>query len=208
MRASVIVISGPSAVGKSRVIKEVLKCEEKLKFITSYTTRAPRESEEEGRDYCFIKEEEFLYLIEAGEMLEWKKMNSYYYGTPKQDFMDFIDKGYTLLLDIEPQGFDKIKRKFTSVYGIYLLPESLSVLYDQIISRGIKRGIKNINDADLRFKDSLSSIRMAGIYDLVVINKKVSETAQLIVNWINIVGLQKGREELLADWSRENGLLP
>lgn len=207
MKGNIIVISGPSAVGKSRVIKEVLQTDPNIKYIVSYTTRLPRKDEEEGRDYYFVSEEEFLHLIKTGQMLEWKKTNYGYYGTPGTLVNDYLLKGHTVLLDIDPQGYSYIKKlNISPVYGVYLLPESLPALYHQIVTRGSQRGIKSKQDADLRFQDSLNSISMAGNYDMILINESVLVTAKRIIQLNEILRLQEGSEDLLTQWNKANGL--
>ncbi|WOO34825.1 guanylate kinase [Anaerocolumna sp. AGMB13020] len=207
MSGTIIVISGPSAVGKSRVIKELLKYNGNLEFITSYTTRKPRENEEEGRDYYFVSEEEFLHLIEAGKLLEWKKTGYGYYGTPKDSVRDSLHKNNTVILDVDSQGFAAVKKQnFASVNGIYLLPESLAVLREQILARGAKRGINTTQDAEVRFQDALNSIRTAHRYDLVMINEKVPETAKMIVKWMDVLKFRDSREALLKEWYKANDI--
>lgn len=209
MQGNIIVLSGPSAVGKSRVIKELQTMNQEVEFIVSYTTRTPRINEEDGKSYHFVSEDEFEYLVESGQMIEWKKTAFGYYGTPLMPTRDFLLAGIPIVMDLDPQGFQRIKeQQYAFVHGIYLLPESLQILYYRLSARGQERGIKSQTDIDLRYQDAVESIRLACEYDMVLVNEKVLETAEIISQWIKILKLQATKQDIFSNWARSNGLPP
>jgi len=131
-----IVITGPSGVGKGTLVKSLLKRHDQLTLSISATTRSPRAGETNGKDYFFLSRPEFETLIEAGEFLEWAEYAGNYYGTPRQAVEDKLQQGEQVVLEIEVVGARKIQQSFPEATRIFILPPSLPVLEQRLEQRG------------------------------------------------------------------------
>jgi len=131
-----IVITGPSGVGKGTLVKSLLKRHDQLTLSISATTRSPRAGETNGKDYFFLSRPEFETLIEAGEFLEWAEYAGNYYGTPRQAVEDKLQQGEQVVLEIEVVGARKIQQSFPDATRIFILPPSLPVLEQRLEQRG------------------------------------------------------------------------
>ena len=132
-----IVYSGPSGVGKSTILAEVLKEEDlKLSFSVSMTTRDPREGEEEGVDYFFVDKETFEKAIEEDSFLEYATYVGNYYGTPKAFVEEQRNKGFNVILEIDVQGGLQVMEKCPDAITVFIEPPSLEVLKERLIGRG------------------------------------------------------------------------
>jgi len=117
-----IIITGPSGVGKGTVVKEILVKDKNIWLSISATTREPREGEKDGENYYFLKQEKFKEMIEQNLFLEWAQFAGNYYGTPLTSVNEKIKNGFTVLLEIEVEGARQIKNKFPNSMSIFLLP--------------------------------------------------------------------------------------
>jgi len=117
-----IIITGPSGVGKGTVVKELLDRNKDIWLSISATTRNPRVGEKDGLNYYFISEERFKDMIDKKEFLEWAQLAGNYYGTPLSTVNEKIEKGFIVLLEIEVEGAKQIKEKFPEALSIFLLP--------------------------------------------------------------------------------------
>lgn len=161
-----IVITGPSGVGKGTLVKQLLANHPDLSLSTSATTRAPRPGEIDGKDYFFLSQEEFETLIETGEFLEWAQYAGNYYGTPKKAVEENLQKGETVILEIEVVGARKIQESFPDAKRIFILPPSLSVLEKRLNQRG-----KDSPDAIAqRLDHAKTEIKTAAEFDYSLIN--------------------------------------
>jgi guanylate kinase len=132
----VYIISAPSGSGKSTLTNELLKLVPNLEFSISYTTRAPRGSEQQGKQYHFVLPAEFNRMIEADEFLEHANVHGNCYGTSRQFLRDAGSKGHDLLLDIDVQGAAQIKRNLTDAISIFVLPPNRQKLEWRLRNRG------------------------------------------------------------------------
>lgn len=130
-----VVLSGPSGVGKNTVVNEVLRRVSGLRYSVSVTTRSPRPGEVDGANYFFVSEEEFSIMQEAGEFLEWAYVYGHRYGTPRRYIEDAVGEGWDVILDIDIQGAMQIRRSWPSAVFIFLLPPSLSELERRVFNR-------------------------------------------------------------------------
>ena len=136
-RGLLIVLSGPSGVGKGTVRKAIFDSEENdFQYSISMTTRKQREGEVDGVDYYFRSREEFEAMIEAGEMLEYAEYVGNYYGTPLTYVNQTLDEGKDVFLEIEVQGAKQVKDKVPDGVFIFLTPPDLAELKSRIIGRG------------------------------------------------------------------------
>jgi len=172
-----IVLSGPSGVGKGTVRKAIFSQPDlDFKYSISMTTRAPREGEVEGVDYFFKKREEFENLIEQGKLLEYAEFVGNYYGTPVDYVQETLDSGKDVFLEIEVQGARQVRSKFPDGLFIFLMPPSLSELKNRIVTRGTETE-EIINN---RLNVAKEEIEMMHLYDYVVENDKIELACERI----------------------------
>lgn len=178
-RGKLFVVSGASGVGKSTVLKGVMaRCPE-LQFSVSATTREPRPGEEEGVNYFFVSEERFRAMIDAGEFLEYNLHNKAYYGTPRQQIEDKLEKG-SIILDIEPNGAFELRRQRPDVSLIFIMPPSMEALYRRLC----RRGDTSPEQIHLRMERARWEMEQLHLYDYVVINDQVETCVDQILHFI------------------------
>ena len=166
-----MIVSGPAGTGKGTVCKELLKRNKDIVFSISATTRLPREGEVEGANYFFIDDNKFKSMIEKDEFLEYAHVHTNYYGTPKNFVMEQIEKGEVVLLEIDVQGALQIKKNFSEVVFIFLLPPTMEELKNRII----KRGTESKEDINRRYENAFKELDFVGKYDYFVVNHEVEE---------------------------------
>lgn len=134
---SVFIISAPSGSGKSTLVNEVRQIVPGLDFSVSYTTRKPRGSEQDGREYFFVSRDEFEAMIAKNEFLEFAEVFGNYYGTARRFLREAEEHGHDLLLDIDVQGAEQIKKKMPEAVSIFILPPDRQKLEWRLRSRGL-----------------------------------------------------------------------
>ena len=175
-RGKTFIISGPSGVGKSTVLRELFKGRNDLYFSISATTRAPREGEENGVHYHFIDVERFQKLIHEDAFLEYAEYVGNFYGTPKKFVDEAMDAGKDVILDIELQGAIQVTSKRPEVIRIFIAPPSWSELEKRLTGRGTDSPEK-IRERLVRAKVELQN---ANTYDYFVINDTVEQAVREI----------------------------
>ncbi len=173
-----IVISGPSGVGKGTVRKALFERKgHDLDYSVSMTTRAPREGEVNGVDYYFVSKEEFLEQIKKGNLLEHAEFVGNMYGTPKDKVEEKLKKGCEVVLEIEVNGAMQVREKMPNAVFIFIAPPSLKALEERLITRGTERGevIKE------RLEKAKREIKLATSYDYIVINDEVKNASDRIM---------------------------
>lgn len=176
-RGLLIVLSGPSGVGKGTVRKALFSQDDiELKYSISMTTRKPREGEVDGVDYFFKTREEFEQLIKENKLLEWAEYVGNYYGTPIDYVEEMLEKGHDVFLEIEVKGALQVRNAFPEGVFIFLMPPSLSELKNRIVGRGTETEelIRN------RMNVAKDEIVMMHAYDYVVENDKVELACERI----------------------------
>jgi guanylate kinase len=169
-----IIITGPSGVGKGTVVKELLDRNKDIWLSISATTRNPRVGENDGLNYYFISEERFKDMIEKKEFLEWAQFAGNYYGTPLSTVNEKIEKGFIVLLEIEVEGAKQIKEKFPESLSIFLLPPSKEELEKRIRNRGTEKE----EAIDRRLSRANYEIASSDQFDFVLTNHDVDETVK------------------------------
>tara|TARA_Y100001968_G_C19417036_1_gene749570 strand:- start:307 stop:861 length:555 start_codon:yes stop_codon:yes gene_type:complete len=171
-----IIVTGPSGVGKGTVVKEILDKDRNIWLSISATTRSPREGEQEGENYFFLSEEKFKEMIDKNLFLEWAKFAGNYYGTPLSSVYEKIEEGFIVLLEIEVEGAKQIKEKFPESLSIFLLPPNKEELERRIRNRGTDKE-ESIKKRLLRAN---YEIQASVEFDFSVINHDISETVKTI----------------------------
>lgn len=171
-----IVLSGPSGVGKGTVCSMLRSVSPELVYSVSATTRTPRDGEVEGVNYFFKSKEQFKSMIEQDELLEWAEYVGNYYGTPRSFVKDTIQAGKDIILEIEVQGALKVKQKFPEGVFIFLMPPSLGELKNRIENRGTE----TIDSIRSRMSVAVNEIRLLENYDYAVVNDTVQSACERI----------------------------
>ena len=165
-----LVVSGPSGVGKGTLVKALMGRNSRIKMSVSATTRAPRPEEIEGVHYFFKTEEEFKAMVDRGEFLEYIHVfGSKYYGTPRSFVEQQLENGYDVILEIDVQGAMKVKQAFPDAVLIFITAPSMS----EIKSRLIGRGTETMEQVEKRFATAFEEIKLIPEYDYVIVNDVV-----------------------------------
>jgi len=167
-----IIIAGPSGVGKGTLVAKLLARHNQLKLSISATTRQPRPGEVEGVNYFFLKKKDFETAILGGELLEWAEYAGNYYGTPKAKVVEEINQGNYIILEIEVAGARAIAKLFPDARRVFILPPSIKELEQRIRARGTNSE-KSIAD---RLEIAKQEIAASEEFDYQIINDDL-ETA-------------------------------
>ena len=176
-RGLLIVLSGPSGVGKGTVRKAIFERDDnEFGYSVSMTTRPMRKGEVDGVDYYFRTKEEFEAMIEAGEMLEYAEYVGNYYGTPLTYVNKTLDEGKDVFLEIEVQGAQQVKEKVPDGVFIFLTPPDLAELKARIVGRGTD----SPEVIEERMRVARQEIEMMALYDYAVVNDQVQNAVDRI----------------------------
>lgn len=170
-----IVLSGPSGAGKGTICKRLLE-ETDIQYSISATTRKPRPGEQHGREYFFITKEEFENMIEENGFLEWARVYDNYYGTPKKFVEDTLEQGKDCILEIDPQGAQKVRENKPDGVLIFIAPPSMQELENRITNRGTE----DITEINKRLSCAREEMLCMYNYDYVVINDQVEKAVEKI----------------------------
>ncbi len=166
----VYIVSAPSGSGKSTLVNELFKVAKRLDFSISYTTRAPRGSEQNGKEYYFVTKEQFEAMIKADEFLEYAKVfEKNYYGTAKRFLREAESKGNDLLLDIDVQGAQQMKKRIPDAASIFILPPDR----DQLEWRLRNRGLDSEEVIRRRLDTARREIENYSKYDYILVNERL-----------------------------------
>ena len=173
-RGHIFVVSAPSGCGKTSLVKALLKEDCFLVHPASFTTRIKRKGEMAGRDYHFISEREFKRRLRKGDFLEWSRPFGQYYATSKKAVLDNVRKGKDVILSLDFNGANFIKKNFEDSTSIYILPPSLRALRQRLISRMTDHS-SEIKKRLSYAKGDICNIRK---YDYVVVNDSFREAVR------------------------------
>ena len=189
MSGLLFVITAPSGAGKSSLIEALLKDDPRLGLSVSYTTRPPRPGEANGREYHFVDDATFVTMLERGEFLENAVVHDYRYGTSQAVIRDLLSRGEDLVLEIDWQGAQQVRRLYPNCIGIFILPPSVAELERRMRLRG--------QDSDAVIRRRLASaeeeISHAPEFDYAIINKDFDIARQDLQAIIRVERLRKAR---------------
>lgn len=200
-RGMLIVLSGPSGVGKGTVRKEIFSQEgNNFDYSISMTTRQMRPGEVNGKDYYFVSKEEFEKEIADGGMLEYAQYVDNYYGTPLKYVNEMLDAGKDVFLEIEVKGAMQVRKKVSDGLFIFLTPPDLMELRQRIINRGTD----DLETIDKRMEKAKDEIEMMQNYDYAVVNDEVAKAAEKIKT---IIRAERWRvKRFLPDYKKQLGV--
>jgi guanylate kinase len=191
-RGALFVISAPSGSGKTTLVSKLLASFPDLRFSVSYTTRAPRGAEREGVDYHFVTRAEFQEKIGRGEFLEWAEVHGNLYGTSKPETDLVRARGDDILLDVDVQGAEQVRRREPEAVTMFVMPPSFGVLEERL--RGRKQDSPDVIEG--RLAGACKEIDRYRDYHYVLVNDDIEETAELLKA---IVLAERSRPHLLEE---------
>ncbi len=156
------------------MIKEILKNLPNIGYSVSYTTRAMRQGETNGRDYFFISVDEFNTLIEKGEFLEFAEVHGNFYGTSLKQILAETNLGHDIILEIDVQGAQSVLKKIPEAVSIFIMPPSFEVLRQRLVARQTEKR----EDLELRLHNSFAEVKHFSEFEYIVINDEVSGAAK------------------------------
>jgi guanylate kinase len=174
---TVYIISAPSGSGKSTLVDKARQIVPGLDFSISFTTRRPRGTEQNGQEYCFVSREEFQEMVRRDEFLEYADVFGNYYGTAKRVLRQAEERGQDLLLDIDVQGAEQIKRKLPSALSIFIMPPDRKTLE----ARLRKRSLDAEEVIQRRLVTASREIENYEKYDYILVNDRLEESIEALM---------------------------
>ena len=188
---TVFIISAPSGSGKSTLTHRLIEQLSNLRFSISYTTRAPRGQEVDGKEYFFISSEEFEDRVNKGEFLEHAEVFGNYYGTHVSELDRAAGEGVDLVLDIDVQGARQLKDRISAAVSVFILPPSRQVLEQRLRARS--------QDSEpviaRRLRDAKEEIRNYSQYDYVLVNREVEASVETLKSIVKATRSRRDRME-------------
>jgi guanylate kinase len=195
MAGILFIISAPSGSGKSTLVSQLRSLVEGLEFSISYTTRLPRGSEEDGREYHFTTRGEFERMIAAGEFLEWAEVFGNYYGTALAALDHAKAAGKDLLLDIDVQGAVQVMRKLPAAVSIFILPPSPEILERRLRNRSEAEHMTSEEVIGRRLSEARKELERIREYKYALVNDVLDLAVQ---EMRAIVLAERGGDEVVA----------
>ena len=180
-------LSGPSGVGKDAVLAWVKGSGHPLHFTVTATTRQQRKGESDGVDYQFVSKEGFEEMVSGGELMEWAEVYGHFYGVPRRQVKEALERGCDVLVKVDVQGAATIKRAVTQALLIFLAPPSMAALEKRVRQRNTESNI----DLERRLATAHEEMNQQGMFDYVVVNDRVDRAAAQIDA---IIAAEKSRE--------------
>ncbi len=191
IKGDVFIISSPAGGGKTTLTNMILEEDYKIKRVVTYTTRRKRKNEKDGVDYVFVKKREFKKLIGQDAFLEYAQVHDNYYGTPKKEVFDLLERGYDVVLVIDVQGMRQIKEKIQNAITIFILPPSFEELENRMRMRG-----ETSEEIEKRLQTARKELFAWKDYDYVIVNEYIIEAKEKLKTIINAQRLRRDRFDL------------
>jgi len=191
MRGNLYIVSAPSGSGKTTLLQHLLRSFKDLKFSVSYTTRRPRQGEQNGVDYFFTDQPSFLSMAQRGDFLEWAEFNGQLYGTARAFVFEQLENGKDVILDIDVQGTKQVKSKVPGATAIFILPPSFAELERRLKSRMLEPD----DVIRRRLEIAKREIQFYRDYDHIIINDILENSVLLLESIV--------RSGTAAPWRQE-----
>lgn len=175
-KGMLLVISGPSGVGKGTLFKRLLKEDPTTTFSVSYATRDPRPNEVNGIDYHFVTMEAYQAMKEKNGFLESAEVHGNYYGTPVQPVLEAIEKGLNMVLDIDPQGAKQVMEAMPGCVSVFILPPS----YKELRRRLTERNTERPEEVERRLGNARGEIEQMHLYKYLIVNDDVDKAYEML----------------------------
>jgi guanylate kinase len=176
-----VVMAGPSAVGKGTLASYIVSNFEGFVLSVSATTRSPREGEVDGVSYVFLDDDEFKARADSGQMLEWATVHGKHsYGTPRGPVDQGLTEGFNVILEIDVQGAFQVRQSFPEALLVFVKPPS----FEELRARLDKRGTESEEDKRIRLETAKTELDLASQFDFSVVNDEVARCAQEVVDLV------------------------
>ena len=179
-KGSIFIISGPSGSGKSTILDAVFTAFPEMFFSISATTRQPRNGEIDGVDYHFISKEQFSEMLDDNAFLEHAEYVGNFYGTPAKPVFDHVENGKDVIIEVEVQGYDQLRKKLPEATSIFIMPPSLEELENRLRGRFTESEEKIRG----RLAKAASEIEFSKYYDEIVVNDVLSQATEKVIDII------------------------
>jgi guanylate kinase len=201
-----IVVSSPSGGGKGTLIDRILKTVPGVSYSVSYTTRAPRSGEQNGREYFFISTAEFEAMRDRGELLEWANVYGYLYGTSRAQVEKERAAGHDIILEIDVQGAANIRQLFADEVSVFILPPSFALLRQRLVARGTDSPA----DLERRLRGAPAEVEQYKDFQYVILNDDINRASAQLASVIYAERARRQRQEdglkgALADFAQGSG---
>ena len=193
-RGTLFVVSSPSGGGKGTIIRHVLDVVENLSYSVSYTTRAPRLNEVDGREYFFVSRETFDEMAATGEFLEWACVHGNFYGTSKRQIIEETAAGADIILEVDVQGAASVRQLLMDSVSIFILPPSYEVLRQRLIARNTD----SPEELKVRLRNAPEELKQYSAFDYVIINDEIERAAGQLASIIYAERARCMRQEALV----------
>ena len=190
-----VVLSGPAGVGKGTIVRKMLEKDSKFVLSISATSRIPRATESEGKNYYFKTREKFEEMIKNDELVEWVEYCGNYYGTPRALVCNEIEKGNVVILEIEVDGAINVKRLFPECVLCFIIPPDFSELEKRLRGRGTDTEDSIIN----RLERARDEFKYIDSYDYLILNDSIENAAQRFFNVVQAEQMRTNRNQLLIE---------
>lgn len=186
MTGHLYIVAAPSGAGKTTLVRMLLERDSEIRLSVSSTTRAPRTGEQDGREYQFVDVQQFLDRVSQGEFLEWAEVHGNYYGTSKRWIEAEMRAGRDVLLEIDWQGAQQVRKVFPEAIGVFILPPSMEALKARLSGRGTD----SAETIARRIAAARDEMRHVDEFDYVIINDDLQQALDNLIAVVSASRLQ------------------
>ena len=189
-QGNIFVVTAPSGAGKTTMVAALLATDPQIKLSVSYTTRAPREGEVDGKNYHFVSREQFIAMLQRSEFLESAEVYGNFYGTSQLWIQQQLDAGNDILLEIDWQGAQQVCKLFPQAIGIFILPPSLQALEQRLCGRGTD----SAESIAKRMASARDEITHVDEFEYVIVNEVIADAIQDLISVVRTYRLGIARQ--------------
>lgn len=189
-QGNIFVVTAPSGAGKTTMVAALLAADPQIKLSVSYTTRAPREGEVDGKNYHFVSREQFIAMLQRSEFLESAEVYGNFYGTSQLWIQQQLNAGNDILLEIDWQGAQQVRKLFPQAIGIFILPPSLQALEQRLYGRGTD----SAESIAKRMASARDEITHVDEFEYVIVNEVIADAIQDLISVVRTYRLGIARQ--------------